>query len=203
MKEYTTLIEPLNAHEYENLSLIDKSLSYSAIEQAFHIEQATLIWYVPPIYDKPGLGKSQRNHRGAPTCARALGLLEVSPKAIPPDSLEPHIKDPYKGLRLFQQVDARHFFGRDALIQLHLTRLDETRAVSHFLVISRSQRATGIELGCFEIPIAPNTWAAFPLDGDTTIDVQDNTNQVIEWQLSSPPLPAELQGVDRQEPLSA
>jgi hypothetical protein len=179
MKEYTTLIEPRNAREHKILTLIDEGLSYNEIGQALHIEKATVTWYVQQIYDKLGLEKSQRNHRSALSCARALDLLAGFPKAIPPDSLEPHIKDPYKGLRPFQQVDTRDFFSGDALIQRFLTRLDETRAVSHFLVISRSQRATGIELSCFEIPIATNAWAAFPPDGDHRLHRQNSREWIV------------------------
>lgn len=47
--------------------------------------------------------------------------------------------------------------------------------------------ATGVELSRFELPIATNAWAVFPPGGDTAIVVQDNTKQVIEWQLSQPP----------------
>jgi WD40 repeat protein/DNA-binding CsgD family transcriptional regulator len=135
MKDHTTLTEPLNAREHKILSLIDEGLSYGEIGQVLHIEKATVTWYVQQMYDKLGLETSRRNHRNALSCARALGLLEGSPIPFSPEQHESPIKNPYKGLRAFQQADARDFFGRDALIQRLIARLAETGTVSRFLAV--------------------------------------------------------------------
>jgi DNA-binding CsgD family transcriptional regulator len=135
MKDHTTLVEPFSAREHEILSFIDEGLSYGEIGQALHIQKATVTWYVQQIYDKLGLEKSQRNHRKALSCARALGLLEVAPDTYPRGQNEPHIKNPYKGLRPFQQVDTRDFFGREVLTRQLLSRLAETGDMYRFLAV--------------------------------------------------------------------
>ena len=44
-------------------------------------------------------------------------------------------RNPYKGLRAFQEADAADFFGREALIQRLLNRLGEPNAVARFLAV--------------------------------------------------------------------
>lgn len=44
--------------------------------------------------------------------------------AVKPASPEPVIENPYKGLRSFQEADAEDFFGRDAMVQHLLERLN-------------------------------------------------------------------------------
>jgi WD40 repeat protein/serine/threonine protein kinase len=48
---------------------------------------------------------------------------------------EVKITNPYKGLRAFQQADAPDFFGRQALTQRLLDRLEETGEASRFLAV--------------------------------------------------------------------
>lgn len=57
--------------------------------------------------------------------------LEISPTNI--QFLE--AKNPYKGLRAFQQADATDFFGRSNMIDRILKRLDENTVESNFLAI--------------------------------------------------------------------
>ncbi len=135
MKDSTTLIASLSAREHEILSYIDNGLSYGEIGQTLHLEKATVTWYVQQIYDKLGLEKTRRNHRNALACARALGLLEGSSSTFSSQQHESPIKNPYKGLRAFQQGDAQDFFGRDTLTQRLLARLAETSTLSRFLAV--------------------------------------------------------------------
>ncbi|MCU0514581.1 MAG: protein kinase [Anaerolineae bacterium] len=51
------------------------------------------------------------------------------------DDLLPGSKNPYKGLRAFQQADAADFFGRGALVERLLKRLQETGDGANFLAV--------------------------------------------------------------------
>jgi len=48
---------------------------------------------------------------------------------------EPEIQNPYKGLCAFYEADASDFFGREALTQLLLARMQERGALSRFLAV--------------------------------------------------------------------
>src|SRR6185369_8137481 len=51
------------------------------------------------------------------------------------EALEPPMQNPYKGLRPFQEADADDFFGRQALTQLLLARMQEQVPLSRFLAV--------------------------------------------------------------------
>jgi WD40 repeat protein/DNA-binding CsgD family transcriptional regulator len=135
MNQPAALIEPLNARELKILSLIYEGLSYAEIAQTLYIEKATVTWYVQQIYDKLGLEKSQRNHQKALACASALGLFPNKASSSEQPQTNLSIKNPFKGLRSFQQDEADEFFGREALIQQLLLRFRETGPFTRFLAV--------------------------------------------------------------------
>ncbi len=135
MNQPAALIEPLNARELKILSLIDDGMSYGEIAQALYIEKATVTWYVQQIYDKLNLEKSQRNHQKALARAKELGLVGSRTDISAAGRANLTIKNPYKGLRSFQQADADEFFGREALIQRLLLRLKESGPMARFLAV--------------------------------------------------------------------
>ena len=55
--------------------------------------------------------------------ARGVGLAMIDAGA----AAVVDVTNPYKGLRAFQEIDADDFYGRDALVQILLSRLCETR----------------------------------------------------------------------------
>jgi serine/threonine protein kinase len=60
------------------------------------------------------------------------------------------IRNPYKGLRAFLEVDARDFFGREALTERLLRRLDEDGEASRFLAVvgpSGSGKSSAVRAG--------------------------------------------------------
>src|SRR5512145_2056152 len=114
MQANRPFIDALNEREQKILSLIEDGWSYGEIGKELYIEKVTVTWYVQQIYDKLGLEKGQRNHRRAISNARAMALLGNGPGDDPSRSIQLHLKNPYKGLRPFQQGDAGDFFGREA-----------------------------------------------------------------------------------------
>jgi WD40 repeat protein len=81
------------------------------------------------------LEKSQRNHQKALAKARALGLIGGEVVAPGYEKASISIKNPYKGLRSFQQGEEGEFFGREALVRQLLARLAEESALSRFLAV--------------------------------------------------------------------
>ncbi|HWQ13748.1 MAG TPA: serine/threonine-protein kinase, partial [Roseiflexaceae bacterium] len=63
------------------------------------------------------------------------GVLFQSPLL---DAVVPAVENPYKGLRAFQEADAGDFFGRDALVDRLLDRLDERDAPRLLAVVGPS-----------------------------------------------------------------
>lgn len=69
---------------------------------------------------------------------QALGRLadtHVAPVEPEDSTADIEIENPYKGLRSFNEADADHFFGREALIQQLLARLGEGGDLSRFLAV--------------------------------------------------------------------
>jgi WD40 repeat protein/DNA-binding CsgD family transcriptional regulator len=128
-------IESLTARELKILALISEGLSYGEIGQNLFLEKATITWHVQQIYDKLGLEKSQRNHQKALAVAQAMGLLGSKPATTAQEQARQPIKNPYKGLRSFQEGEVSEFFGREALTQQLLSRLAENEPLSHFLAV--------------------------------------------------------------------
>jgi WD40 repeat protein/DNA-binding CsgD family transcriptional regulator len=135
MNQHADLIEPLTARELQILALIGEGQSYGEIGKELFIEKTTVTWYVQQIYDKLGLEKSQRNHQKALARAQAIGIIEAKDTSSNREQANLQIKNPYKGLRSFQQGDASEFFGREALIQRLLLRLGESGTMTHFLAL--------------------------------------------------------------------
>lgn len=59
--------------------------------------------------------------------------LEITERVLSLDVPEP--ENPYKGLRAFQEADADHFFGREALITYLLERLQDQEQYRRFLAV--------------------------------------------------------------------
>jgi WD40 repeat protein/DNA-binding CsgD family transcriptional regulator len=135
MNQPPALIESLTARELKILALISEGLSYGEIGQTLFLEKATVTWYVQQIYDKLGLEKSQRNHQKALAVAQGIGLLGSKPTTSTQEEARQPIKNPYKGLRSFQQGEVSEFFGRESLTQQLLSRLAENTPLSHFLAV--------------------------------------------------------------------
>lgn len=70
------------------------------------------------------------------------------------DDLEAVIPNPYKGLRAFQEGDARDFFGREALVRRLLNRLKEGTEYPRFLAVvgpSGSGKSSVIKAGLIPV----------------------------------------------------
>ena len=68
--------------------------------------------------------------------ASHLGLLhDLSSYELPATVDEENIENPFKELRAFQEDDAGDFFGRDALIERLLLRLQEDSPLHRFLAV--------------------------------------------------------------------
>lgn len=107
---------------------------------------------VPP-HDRPAYVRWARSLDGAPPSGlrkdaasshRSDGsyfeeTTTSSPKPLSSGSYqgpaEQEIRNPYKGLRAFQEADAPDFFGREALTQRLVSRLDETTELARFLAV--------------------------------------------------------------------
>jgi WD40 repeat protein len=64
--------------------------------------------------------------------AYATSVIELPAQLVPAEEL---IENPYKGLRAFQEADAADFFGREALTQLLLARMQEPAEYARFLAV--------------------------------------------------------------------
>jgi WD40 repeat protein len=124
--------EPLTAREQEILTLIADGCSYAEICMLLHIKETTVKFHVQQIYDKLGLEAGQRKHSDLIAHASLIGLLGTTTSYASPMTF---VRNPYKGLLPFLQVDAQNFFGREALIQQLVLRLAESGAWSRFLAV--------------------------------------------------------------------
>ncbi len=88
-------------------------------------------------------------------------------------------KNPYKGLRAFQQADAADFFGRAAMIQRVLDRLQETVVESNFLAVigpSGSGKSSLVKAGVLpalrggRIPGSENWFYAEMVPGEVPLE---------------------------------
>jgi WD40 repeat protein/serine/threonine protein kinase len=124
------IVEILTLREQEVLHGIINGLSNREIANQLVVTLSTVKWYVNQIYRKLGV----RSRVQAIVRARELDLV-----IAPSDSDElprgrvgtaisvslPEPENPYRGLRPFQSVDHRYFFGRKKLIDKLIRRMDE------------------------------------------------------------------------------
>src|SRR5262249_32175926 len=120
--------------EMDILGLIVDGMSNKEIAQELFVALPTVKWYNQQIFAKLGV----RNRVQAVARARELNL--VVSDSTPVGSALPVILDdrptsvsylaepenPYKGLRAFQAADRRDFFGREALTEKLVGRLNES-----------------------------------------------------------------------------
>ncbi|HEX5039015.1 MAG TPA: BTAD domain-containing putative transcriptional regulator, partial [Candidatus Limnocylindria bacterium] len=76
-------------------------------------------------------------------------ILLHDPTLLPPDAepAEPSERNPYKGLRSFTEADAADFFGRDALVDQLLTRLQDGSRLIALVGPSGSGKSSAIAAG--------------------------------------------------------
>ena len=125
------LIEILMMREQEVLRGIVDGLSNREIANQLVITLGTVKWYANQIYRKLGV----RGRMQAILRARELNLVvPASATDERPAIVEsvstislPEPENPYRGLRPFQAVDQRYFFGREKLVRTLIKRLDGSR----------------------------------------------------------------------------
>jgi WD40 repeat protein/serine/threonine protein kinase len=133
------LVELLTQREQEILQLIIAGLSNREIAEELVVTVATVKWYIRQIYSKLHV----RSRVQAIVRARELNLIVTGSESIDDVSMKPAAtslylpepENPYKGLRAFQSADHRDFFGREALTQKLVKRLDEDNSHAHFLAV--------------------------------------------------------------------
>ncbi len=126
------IVEMLTLREQEVLRYIVEGLSNREIANELVITLSTVKWYVNQIYRKLGV----RGRVQAIVRARELNLVipasatdgrPATAEGVTSVSL-PEPENPYRGLRPFQAVDHRFFFGREKLVNKLIQRLDERDA---------------------------------------------------------------------------
>ncbi len=131
-----SLVEQLTLREQEILQAIIEGCSNREIAQKLFVTVGTVKWHIWQLYRKLHV----RSRVQAIARARELNLLvsdttgelaatEATYVPLPPAG------NPYKGLRAFQAVDARDFFGRERLVQRLVARLAERDEFSRFLAV--------------------------------------------------------------------
>jgi WD40 repeat protein/ABC-type sugar transport system substrate-binding protein len=105
--------------------------------------------YETPVDFARAFRQALQNSQAAPATQAADDLddelLVIVPEGLQPftataetmelDQLDIELVNPYKGLRPFEEGDANDFFGRDALIEQLLNRLQETEGHYRFLAV--------------------------------------------------------------------
>mgnify|MGYP001388179267 FL=1 len=84
------------------------------------------------------------------TISGSVGKLTITEDLVEMEAHNLALVNPYKGLRAFQQGDAKDFFGRDALTQGLLDRLRDTTGTYRFLAVvgpSGSGKSSVIKAG--------------------------------------------------------
>lgn len=121
------LIEGLSERELEVLKYVASGLSNRQIAAELYLALGTVKTHIHNIYGK--LGVSSRTQ--AIIRANQLNLFEDLDYNLPAN----FVLNPYKGLRAFEEEDADDFFGRQALVQSILSRLQEDHPLSRFLAV--------------------------------------------------------------------
>ncbi len=133
-----SLVEQLTLREHEILQLVVDGCTNQDIAQQLYITVATVKWHMRHLYRKLHV----RSRVQAICRARELDL--IGPEAEADTGTRgstatyvvlPEPQNPYKGLRAFQATDARDFFGREALIQKLVSRMNEKTRLERFLAV--------------------------------------------------------------------
>jgi serine/threonine protein kinase/dipeptidyl aminopeptidase/acylaminoacyl peptidase len=141
------LVDPLTPRELEILQLMARDQSTRDIAEKLFLSIETVRWNYRQIYSKLDVHSRQ----DAIDRAHALRLIKGDPSntpivitpneaippvaAIPPVSLTARPRNPYKGIRAFQEADSSDFFGRAGLVTYLMNRLAETDEYSRFLAV--------------------------------------------------------------------
>jgi len=122
-----SLVESLTRREQEILAFIIDGKSNKEIAQSLFVEISTVKWHITQLYKKLGA----RSRIQATIRARELNLVvaidEVDETGGDSTSISVVLQEPvnpYKGLRAFEAADYRDFFGREAIVQNLLVKLD-------------------------------------------------------------------------------
>lgn len=163
--EGPVLEETLTQRELEILAYIVEGHTNKQIARALFIELPTVKWHITHLYQKMGV----RSRMQAIVRARELQLIpseqeETTGKAGTTGSISAEATvslakpiNPYKGLRPFEAADSRDFFGREALIEQLLDRLQEMDEKVRFLAVfgpSGSGKSSLLSAG-----LVPAIWA--------------------------------------------
>ncbi|MGD2049071.1 MAG: LuxR C-terminal-related transcriptional regulator, partial [Chloroflexota bacterium] len=159
------LEETLTQREQEILAYIVEGYTNKQIARSLFIELPTVKWHITHLYRKMGV----RSRMQAIVRARELQLIpseqeETTGEAGITDSVSTKAAfpltrpiNPYKGLRPFEAADSRDFFGREALIEELIDRLQEMDERARFLAVigpSGSGKSSLLSAG-----LVPAIWA--------------------------------------------
>lgn len=129
------LLERLTMREHEILGQIVSGKSNREIAEELVVTLSTVKWYVRQIYQKLQV----RSRVQAIVRARNLNLIQadtdVEPETAIIEADRSFAENPYKGLRAFQPVDAKDFFGRETLVSTLIDRLAEKTPFTRFLAV--------------------------------------------------------------------
>ena len=127
------MVETLTPREQEILALIVEGKTNRQIAQELFVEISTVKWYITQIYRKLGV----RNRVQAMVRGRELQLVLPDPNTSAPSGSSSSINvalpepiNPYKGLKAFEAADSGNFFGREALIERIISKLDSPQGRS-------------------------------------------------------------------------
>lgn len=137
-----SVLEQLTLREHEVLQLIAEGHSNRSIAETLFITIGTVKWYIRQIYKKLGVRsrvqaivRAREMDLIIPGTATASDLPQVNTDAGAVSVSLPEPENPYKGLAAFQTSDARDFFGRDALVDKLIKRMQDDSTFERFLAL--------------------------------------------------------------------
>lgn len=178
------LATQLTPREYEVLIRIVDGLSNKQIAEEMFIAVSTVKTYVKNIYKKLGV----RSRVQATIRAHELNLLNLGVgQEIPTltgESYLPEPENPYKGLRPFDAADHLDFFGREALVQKLLAKMNDDSNLSRFLAIvgpSGSGKSSLVRAG-----VIPALWNGYLPGSDRwyTLDIVPGAHPLDELEIA-------------------
>jgi len=183
------LPEPLTGRELEVLNLMINDASTREISERLVLTSETVRWYTKQIYRKLDVNSRQQAveralslklNQPSSTASRVQVVTdETTPSGIDFNAHQTEQENPFKGLRAFQEADAKDFFGRAALTERLLSRLSEIGETSRFLAIvgpSGSGKSSAVRAGLIPalrkggLPSSPSPFIADFLPGAYPIE---------------------------------
>ena len=174
----TSPVELLTPREQEVVQLILDGKPNREIAEILVLTEGTVKTYITRIYRKLRV----RSRVQLIAKMRDLDFLIKKPEMNQSPGITQHLpepENPYKGLQAFQAADAPDFFGRDALIQKLLKRLQEEVENKRFLAVvgaSGSGKSSVVKAGLIpalwrgEIPCPENWYIVDMLPGERPLD---------------------------------